>query len=247
MAVYYDRNKAQEEGSALIPDMPGYTDWRDKPFANMRTEQDQIWWLYAHFTQLFDDTKLNSLDDRVTALEEQVNTNTEDIAEIRDDIAEIKRWLCNMVQSGIEYDVTSGRFKSSIAEGRHKWQVDHINAMSVDDLAQFTVAEADRMEIRTMIRDGRLAYMSDETPIGVIDQRGYECAFFNPDEYIKKSDLVVIDTDNLSKKDIMGVLTKDAGTDYPDWAPYSRPLTAHDLAHAHVKFDDTVVVPDSKE
>lgn len=247
MALYYDRNAAQEEGSALIPDMPGYSDFKDKPFKKMVTEQDQIWWLYWHFAKLVNDTRLNTIDDRLTKLEEQVAKNTDDIADIKDDIAELRRWICHLATNALTYDVTRGMFAASIAESRRTWQAHHFHSMTVADMATFTVAEVAKMEIRHMAVDGRTVYMQDDTENDVADQFGYECAYFNPDEYVRKSDLTLIDTDNLEDHTIMGVLEKDAATDYPDWIPYMRPYTAADLNNSWVLFSDHVIAPMDKE
>ena len=247
MAIYFDRNAAQEEGTALIPDMPGYSHFKEKPFAKMVTEQDQIWWLYWHYAQLLSDTNIESYEERLEAIEEQVKQNTDAIAEIKDDIATLRRWICHLATNEVTYDVTRGSFAASIAESRRTWQAHHFLAMTVEDMATFTVEEVARMEIRHMAVDGRAVYMSSDADNDVQEQHGYECAFFNPDEYIKKSDLTLIDTDNLEDHTIMGVLTKDAQSDYTDWKPYMRPLTAYDLANAQVRFDDNVIIPDENE
>lgn len=243
MAIYYDRNAAQEEGSALIPDMPGYSDFKHKPFEKMVTEQDQIWWLYWHYAKLLTDTSIGDLDDRMDALEENDKKQDEEIKKLREEVDKIKCWLYNMVLNSITYDVTQGKFAASIATNRRNWQAQNFTAMRVDDLATYTVEEAAKLNIRHIIVDGRSYYMGIGEPDepAIAEQMSYSCADFNPDEYVKKSDLTLIDTDNLEAHEIMGVLKKDSGTDYPDWVPYMRPYTAYDLAHGWVLFNDHVI------
>lgn len=249
MTIYYERNAAQEEGTALIPDMPGYSNFKHKPFAKMVTEQDQIWWLYWHYANLLKDSNIESLDDRLTKVEENDKKQDNEIAAIKDELQKIKCWLYNMVLNSITYDVTQGKFASSMATNRRNWQAQNFTAMRVDDLATYTVEEAAKLNIRHIIVDGRSYYMDIVEPDepAIAEQMSYSCADFNPDEYVKKSDLTLIDTDNLEAHEIMGVLKKDSGTDYPNWVPYMRPYTAGDLNNSWVLFNDHVIAPKDKE
>lgn len=247
MALYYDRSRAQEEGTALIPDMPGYSDFKDKPFAKMVTEQDQIWWLYWHFSNLIADNNLSDIDERLQAVEDDVAAIKETIIDMLAEIAALKRSVYAIATNSMTYDVTRGTFAASIATSRRHWQAHHFNGMTVEDMAQYTVEELSHMQIRHMAVDGRTHYMEKDQDNTVAEQDGYTSCEFNADEFVRKSDLTLIDTDNLANHEIMGVLKKDSASDYPSFIPYMRPLTAHDLANAMVRFDDNVVIPDETD
>lgn len=62
MAINQSANKATTQYHAWTPQMPGYSAFKDKAFEDMRTPEEQIWWLYAHVLALpdtdeFDDIK----------------------------------------------------------------------------------------------------------------------------------------------------------------------------------------------
>lgn len=244
MAIYPDKNRTGEEPTALVPDMPGYTSYRDKPFAYMRTEQDQIWWLYWHFANVADTTDYDSLEERVSALEKGQEELFDAVDELRALIDKLRCLIYSLATSALTYDVTKGCYTASIAKARRDWQAQMYDGMTVADLATFTVEEAAALNVRHVAVDGRVYYMDLPTASSDNDipwQDSYCCADFNPDEYIRKSDLTLIDTDNLEEHTIMGVLTKDAASDFVTPTPYARPYTADDLAASYVLFNDHVV------
>ena len=241
MAVYFDRNAAQEEGSALIPDMPGYSSFREKPFAYMRTEQDQIWWLYWHFSTLATADDHEDLTERVEALEKGQQDLWDAIDEIRGELADLWRTIYFLATSALTYDVTKGAYTASMAQARREWQAQMFDGMTVADLATFTVADAKALNVRHVAVDGRAVYME----LGAADpdmpwQDSYQTPDFNPDEFIRKSELTLIDTDNLEAHEIMGVLLRDADSDLVRPAPYARPYTTYDLDNSYVLFNDHV-------
>ena len=73
MAINQTGNRATTQYHAWVPDMPGFTGWQDKDFADMRTPEEQIWWLYAHITSLTNQTENDNLAERVSALEKQIS------------------------------------------------------------------------------------------------------------------------------------------------------------------------------
>lgn len=244
MAIYPDKNRTGEEPTALVPDMPGYTSYRHKPFAYMRTEQDQIWWLYWHFANVADKTDYESLEERVSALEKGQGQLFDAIDDLRALIDQLKCLIYSLATSALTYDVTKGCYTASIAKARRDWQAQMYDGMTVADLATYTVEEAAALNVRHVAVDGRVYYMGLPTASAgnaIPWQDSYCCADFNPDEYIRKSDLVLIDTDNLEQHVIMGVLSKDAASDFVTPTPYARPYTADDLADSYVLFNDHVV------
>ena len=242
MAIYFDRNAAQEEGSALIPNMPGYQQFKHKPFGHMLTEQDQIWWLYWHFSQLADTTDYEDLLKRVEALEEDQQRQWDAIEGLEAAVDELRCLIYALATSALTYDVTKGCYTASIAQARREWQAQMFEGMTVADLATYTVANAASLNVRHVAVDGREAYMGtgDAEPF-IPWQDSYCSPCFNPDEYVRKSDLTLIDTDNLEAHEIMGVLKKDAASDFVKPTPYARPYTANDLAASFVLYNDHVV------
>lgn len=245
MAIYYDSNDAQENPRALIPDMPGYSDFKDKPFAYMRTTQDQVWWLYWHYAQLLSTTDVEDLTGRVSALEQGQSDLWDAIDQLRAQLADLTAQMCALAQNALTYDVTKGAYTASIAEARRSWQAQMFYGMTVADLATYTVEAASELNVRHVAVDGRAAYMelgpADPT---IPEQEAYSCACFVPDEYVKKSDLTLIDTDNLERHEIMGVLAKDAASDLVRPAAYVRKGTVVDLNEMWVRFDQVMVSAD---
>ena len=68
MAINQSANKATTQFHAWVPQMPGYSDFKDKSFADMRTPEEQIWWLYAHIMALPDIDEYNELKASIAQL-----------------------------------------------------------------------------------------------------------------------------------------------------------------------------------
>lgn len=242
MAIYKDpQNRAQEEGAALIPDMPGYSDFKEKPFSKMKTEEDQIWWLYWHFKNLADTTDYETLLAELKALKDEMGQMWDALDDLRAKLADLLCEFYSLATNALTYDVTKGLYTSSMAQARREWQAQMFYGMTVADLATFTVADAGSMNVRHVAVDGRLAYMG----IGQADpeipyQDSYGCPKFNPDAYVRKDELTLIDTDNLEAHEIMGVLTADAQSDFIQPVAYARRYTAEDLANSYVLYNDHV-------
>lgn len=159
-------------------------------------------------------------------------------------IQRLEEMMQALAQNALVYDVTTGLYRPSMATSRRMWQAAHYYGMTVEDYAGYTVQQtADMgMTVRHVAVDGRSVYMGagamdDAIPM----QYGYSVPCFIPDDYIKKSDLTYIDSDNLQQRIIMGVLEKDAETDLVKPTPYMRPYTSHDLANTWVRYDDHLV------
>lgn len=244
MAIYRDpQNRAQEEGSAFIPDMPGYSSYREKPFSMMRTEQDQIWWLYWHMKGLADETDYVELTERMEDIERRQDDLDAALKEMRDLLEELRCQMFALATSALTYDVTKGVYTASIAQARREWQAQMFYGMTVADLATFTVEEASAMNVRHVAVDGRALYMEQGAADPEIPyQDSYACPRFNADEFVRKSDLTLIDTDNLEAHEIMGVLQRDAESDFVKPTPFARPYTTHDLNNSYVLFNDHVAV-----
>lgn len=171
----------------------------------------------------------------------EADVNSE-LAEIKKEINSLKNQMNALAQNALIYDVTTGLFRPSIATARRVWQADHATGMLVSDLASFTVEQASEFNVRHVSTDGRVVYMQASEYEGAIPmQAGYSVPCFVPNDYVKKSDLTYIDSDNLQERVIMGVLDTDAASDLIKPTAYVRPYVAHDLVNTWVRFDDQVI------
>lgn len=214
-----------------------------KFYWEVRSQEQLIGYLCCYLDALKDyvngliDT-INDHEKRIEALEEEVKK----FPELERRIDALWALMQALAQNALTYDVTMGLYRPSMATSRRAWQAGHVYGMTVDDLATYKVGATNGMTVRHVTVDGRKVYMklsynSDDMPI----QYGYSVPCFIPDDYIKKSDLTLIDSDNLQEHTIMGVLKKDTETDLIKPTPYARPFTSHDLAHSWVLYNDHVV------
>lgn len=72
MAINQSANKATTQYHAWTPQMPGYSAFKDKAFEDMRTPEEQIWWLYAHSMAIPDVDELNERVDQLYELYNQL-------------------------------------------------------------------------------------------------------------------------------------------------------------------------------
>ena len=224
-----------------VPDMPGFSDWKTKKFADMRTIQEQVWWLYAHLQSVEDTGEAENLAERVTELERQVSGLYGQLADLLRRMGELADTMQALAQNGLVYDVTRGTYAPSMPAERRMWQGQLFEGLTVTALAPCSVAQAQLLNVRPVAGDGRTEYMgigkaSPEMP----EQGGWTEADFRPDAYVKKSDLTLIDTDNLAEHAIMGVLKTVADTKCPKPAPYLRRGTTVDLRRLMVRSDDAL-------
>lgn len=225
-------------GNNWVPNMPGFSDWATKDFADMRTIQEQVWWLYARVKGMQETDETDGLADRVSALEKSVSDTLAALADALERLGNVQEMMLALAQNGLAYDVTRGTYAPSIAAERRMWQAQMFSGMTVADLAQVTVAQAQLMNVRHVAVDGREEYMglgkaAPELP----EQGGWTEPDFRPDAYVKKSDFVLIDTDNLADHEIMGVLKSVAESKCPTPAPYFRRGTTVDLRNLTVRSD----------
>ena len=68
MAINQSANKATTQYHAWVPQMPGYSAFKDKAFADMRTPEEQIWWLYARIMALPDTDEYDAIKESVKEL-----------------------------------------------------------------------------------------------------------------------------------------------------------------------------------
>lgn len=228
-------------GTAWVPNMPGFSDWRSKDFGDMRTIQEQVWWLYARVKGMQETDASDDLADRVKSLEKVANDILDTIAGLLRRMGELESMMDALAQNGLVYDVTRGTYSPSMPAERRMWQAQLFEGMTVTDLAQVTVEQAKLMNARHVAVDGRTEYMGlGKAAPDMPEQGGWTEPDFRPDAYVKKSDFVLIDTDNLAAHDIMGVLKSTAQTTCPKPAPYLRRGTTVDLRRLMVRSDDAL-------
>jgi hypothetical protein len=242
MSINQSGNKATTQYHTWVPNMPGFSGWDEKPFESMRTPEEQIWWLYAQVKGIIDQTDSDNLAERVTALEKQMADLLNQFAALLARMGKLESMMDSLAQNGLVYDVTKGTYAPSMPAERRMWQAQMFEGMTVTDLAQCTVEQAALYNVRHVAVDGRTEYMglpkaAPEMPW----QDGWTEADFRPDAYVKKSDLTLIDTDNLADHTIMGVLKSVAATVCPTPTPYMRKGTVTDLKHLIVRSDDVLM------
>lgn len=248
MSIRQSANNATTQFHAWVPQMPGYTNWQDKAFEDMRTPEEQIWWLYAHSLQTPDTTDYDNLNDLIKKLQDIIDGQNETIADLVRRMGELENKFQALCENGMDYDVTKGAYAPTMPAQRRMWQAQMFEGMTVEDLAQFTVEQAAQMNVRHIAVDGRSVYMDIGAQGPAIPwQDGWTAAEFRPDDYVKKSDFVLIDTDNLADHDIMGVLKKTVDTKCPKPAPYLRRGNVTDLKHLLVRSDDALYTVDPSE
>ena len=248
MAINQSANRATTQYHAWAPQMPGYSAFKDKAFEDMRTPEEQIWWLYAHNLQLPDTTDYEDMNRRVSALEKLLSDLLSQFDDLLKRMGDLEAQFQALAQNGMDYDVTKGTYAPTMPAQRRMWQAQMFDGMTVKDLAQFTVEQAKQLNVRHMAVDGRVLYMglgADKPDMPWQD--GWTASDFRPDEYVKKSDFVLIDTDNLADHTVMGILKKTADTKCPKPAPYIRRGTVTDLKYLLVRSDDALYTQDPEE
>lgn len=73
MAINQSANKATTQYHNWIPQMPGYSGFKDKAFEGMRTPEEQIWWLYARIMAIPGTDEYNGVKERIEQLFKLVN------------------------------------------------------------------------------------------------------------------------------------------------------------------------------
>ena len=248
MAFNQTGNRATTQYHTWVPQMPGYSDFETKQFEDMRTPEQQIWWLYAHMNELPDMGNYDDILGRLDNLEREVSKIWDALADLVRRMGELEEKFDALAQNGMDYDVTKGCYSPTMPAQRRMWQAQLFAGMTVEDLTQFTVTQASGMNVRHVAVDGREEYMGigDAKP-QIPWQDGWTEPTFTPDAYVRKDELTLIDTDNLADHTIMGVLKKVADTRCPKPAPYLRKGTTTDLKYLLVRSDDALYTTDPTE
>lgn len=134
------QNRADTQVGAMAPTMPGYAGLDRMPFADMRTPQDQIHWLYLYATNLALDSITAKqaqalVDEGVSALKEYVDRQD---AAITADVAQKYNYLVNLINTltefpGVVYDPTQGKPAPVKFALEHVYDFDRPFSVSVAD------------------------------------------------------------------------------------------------------------------
>lgn len=147
-----NQNAADSQAANMVPTMPGYCGLGNKNFAEMRTPEDQIHWLYLYATQLEMDTinaeQAQALVDAATAaLKSYVDTQDD---AIKADVLQKYNYLLKLITQltefpGVVFDPTNGStvpIKSALANVYDYDRVFAVRAAEYDALG-YTAAEYD--------------------------------------------------------------------------------------------------------
>ena len=146
------QNAADSQAANMVPTMPGYCGLGNKNFAEMRTPEDQIHWLYLYATQLemstINATQAQALVDAATAaLKSYVDTQDD---AIKADVLQKYNYLLKLIAQltefpGVVFDPTNGStvpIKSALANVYDYDRVFAVRAAEYDAVG-YTAAEYD--------------------------------------------------------------------------------------------------------
>lgn len=238
-----NQNKADTQFANVVPSMPGYGTPYDAPFANMLTPEDQIHWLYVH---LKESPQTNDYDDLKREIEE-LKSRMDKLESMMSDLVKQMEELRSLVKSTSEgafsYDVTAGDYAPARTAARRIAQVMNPWGMTVEELAMFEVGQAAQFIVGGIVVNGRWDYLLESTNMEGVEvyrvqpQLGATYAAFNPSDYIKLSDLELIDVENLELGTIYGVPKSKLATGVYELSPYMRPAKVSDLDTAQILFN----------
>ena len=263
MSLINQQNNADSQFNNWHPRMPGYPVDDNVPFAMMHTPEDQIHWLYRHLMRGPQTSDVTNIDARLDAIEAALDALDKRLKALEDAAADALEQLKYLSTTGITYDVTTGKYRASMAAARHTWQATQPLGMSVEELAQYSVEEVAYANVLLIATLGHL--IVDELESGVASsfeeavaailmrdafiaqQGGQSWGTFVPNDYIRRCELEIIDTDNLAPKEIMGVNISRKATPTLRFPQYMRPGTTLDLAKLAILWNDHMVTTNHVE
>lgn len=165
-----DQNSADTQARNVAPTMPGYTGLDKQKFADMRTPEDQIHWLYLYSLTLDQNTISQEeaqalIDASAAALKAYIDTQD---GIIEKEIAEKFNYLVKLIDSltefsGSTFDPTYGKGRSIRIVNERIYDLDRvfaITALECDNL-ELTVAEWNELAIKAREYDVIAALMLD--------------------------------------------------------------------------------------
>ena len=236
------QNRSTDQAGAWVPQMPGHGDWKDKPFANMLTEQQQIWWLYRALMDQEGDieqdtTAMQELREEVTAKLEEMSSEVEKRLA---DMESKMYWLCT---GGMHYDMSAGDYKASMARERRMWQLANPACPTVGQLGSFTVGELGTHTVGELANRGRYMLGLDVDYV-VAPQMGWAEPSFKAADFLRRDELENLTADDVAAGKLYAFTETAKPTPEPDLAPYVRKGTVADVAGLKVLWNQHLVGPD---
>lgn len=141
-------NSATGNPGAYVPTMPGYDSFLAQPFANMRTPQDQIHWIYGNMSAYLQN---------VDALQAVVNEVPEQLADLKKELtaytdataAGLRKLISELESSSLDWDTSTGTYQSSVEAHRALF-----NDVTVHGITTDTLANIDGMTVDSLADSG---------------------------------------------------------------------------------------------
>lgn len=166
-------NNSLDSGTAFVPTMPGY-EIGNATFADMRTIEDQIHWLYRHLS-----TYLSTVDSELSAMRTELEAamgagDADTLAAANRAITasaeSLKSLIDQLKESELAWDVTLGRHQPSVETMRDTFRDVTVHGIDVDELAglELTVdaLAAAALNVRGLAVYG-VALTDDQSPRGI--------------------------------------------------------------------------------
>ena len=136
------QNTAYSNATAFVPTMPGY-DIGSTEFADMRTTEDQIHWLYYNYLTYLSSFN-TSLDNLRTELKSYADTGDSDalakaIQYTDSAIAGLKELIDQLKDISLDWDVTKGESTSSTEAHRNLFNDVSLHAIDTEELASLDI------------------------------------------------------------------------------------------------------------
>lgn len=242
----FNQNQAGEQYAAQRPTMPGYCFDYNTPFEEMRTPQDQIHWLYKHLRAAPQTDDYSNLQAQIDELKKMLEELLEQFEQILDELGNLKQMVNGMAEQSMTYDVTRGVYAPSIAVERRIWQAEAPFGMTVGEMAEYTVGEMAAYTCITVAKAGRHDIMEQPRREIIQDQMGVVTARYNPNDYIRRDELELIEVSNLQDHDIYGLPKSSLSTPIPKPAPLLRRGTVVDLKNLMINWQNHMLTKDGE-
>lgn len=242
----FNQNQAGEQYAAQRPTMPGYCFDNKVPFEAMRTPQDQIHWLYKHLRAAPQNEDYSKLQEQINDLLDRINDLTKQLESLLDLIADLEQKVDGLCEQSMVYDVTRGVYAPSIAVERRIWQAEAPFGMTVEEMADYTVAEIAAYTCITVAKAGRYDIMQQPRREIIQDQNGIVTARYNPNDYIRRDELELIEVSNLQDHNIYGLPDTSLSTPIPAPAPLLRRGTVVDLKNLMIDWRNHMLTKDGE-
>lgn len=233
------QNRSTDQSRAWVPQMPGHSDWRTKPFEDMRTEQQQIWWLYSVAKLQEDEIEelRNEIAQFKAEVQKQLDAMKAEMQQRLKDMEDTIYWLCT---GGMHYDITAGEYRSSMARERRHWQMSNPECPTVAQMGTQTVGEWGKHTNGELAVRGRTLFGFD-VDYKVAPQMGWAEPEFDPADFLRRDELSNLTADDVAAGKLYAFTKENLPTNLPPIPPYIRRGTVDDLAGLRVLWNQHFV------